>query len=115
MPWLLPACDFDNFYGGRITADAQPWFRYLAYNADRFPVQPPQEWLDRVLTREPEIDPTRAKLVAFIEHLDAGIGRCSLLTEHVDLNDLVDHRSDLLPAGCGGPAVAGAGIFDDES
>ncbi len=55
--------------------DAQPWFCYLAYNAPHFPVQPPQEWLDRVLAREPEIDPTRAKLVAFIEHLDAGIGR----------------------------------------
>ena len=55
--------------------DAQPWFCYLAYNAPHFPVQPPQEWLNRVLAREPEIDPTRAKLVAFIEHLDAGIGR----------------------------------------
>ena len=53
----------------------QPWFCYLAYNAPHFPVQPPAEWLARVKAREPGIDPTRAELVAFIEHLDAGIGR----------------------------------------
>ena len=53
----------------------QPWFCYLAYNAPHFPVQPPKEYLDKVLAREPGIDPTRAELVAFIEHLDAGIGR----------------------------------------
>jgi len=50
-----------------------PWFCYLAYNAPHFPVQPPQEWLERVIQREQGIDPTRAKLVAFIEHLDDGI------------------------------------------
>jgi len=52
-----------------------PWFCYLAYNAPHFPVQPPQEWLERVIAREQGINPTRAKLVAFIEHLDDGIGR----------------------------------------
>ncbi len=47
----------------------------FAYNAPHFPVQPPQEWLDKVLEREPGIDKTRAKLVAFIEHMDYGIGQ----------------------------------------
>ncbi|MDF9799617.1 arylsulfatase A-like enzyme [Catalinimonas alkaloidigena] len=55
--------------------DARPFFLYLAYNAPHFPVQPPQEWLDKVKQREKGIDDTRAKLVAFIEHMDEGIGK----------------------------------------
>ena len=51
-----------------------PFFLYLAYNAPHFPVQPPKSFLDRVLEREKKIDSTRAKLVAFIEHMDKGIG-----------------------------------------
>lgn len=63
-----------DYIESRASSD-QPWFCYLAYNAPHFPVQPPPEWLERVIAREPGIDPTRASLVAFIEHLDAGIGR----------------------------------------
>ncbi|MCK5441439.1 MAG: sulfatase-like hydrolase/transferase, partial [Maribacter sp.] len=55
--------------------DNKPFFLYLAYNAPHFPVQPPREWLDKVMKREKGIDETRAKLVAFIEHMDHGIGR----------------------------------------
>lgn len=55
--------------------DNRPFFLYLAYNAPHFPVQPPKEWLDRVKKREKGIDETRAKLVAFIEHMDDGIGK----------------------------------------
>jgi len=51
-----------------------PFFLYLAYNAPHFPVQPPQEWLEKVKKREPDIKDKRAELVAFIEHLDNGIG-----------------------------------------
>ncbi|MGA0556698.1 sulfatase-like hydrolase/transferase [Larkinella sp. VNQ87] len=54
---------------------SRPFFLYLAYNAPHNPLQPPADWLERVLQREPAIDPTRAKLVALIEHLDAGVGR----------------------------------------
>ncbi len=53
----------------------QPFFLYLAYNAPHFPVQPPAEWLEKVKEREPNISEKRAKLVAFIEHLDDGIGK----------------------------------------
>jgi len=53
----------------------KPFFLYLAYNAPHFPVQPPQNWLDKVLKRERGIDSARAKLVAFIEHMDDGIGK----------------------------------------
>lgn len=55
--------------------DEKPFFLYLAYNAPHFPVQPPQGWLERVSQREEGIDPKRAKLVAFIEHMDDGIGK----------------------------------------
>ena len=48
---------------------------YLAYNAPHFPVQPPKEYLDKVINREKGIDITRANLVAFIEHMDYGIGK----------------------------------------
>ena len=52
-----------------------PFFLYLGYNAPHNPLQPPTGWLANVVRREPGIDSTRAKLVALIEHLDAGIGR----------------------------------------
>ncbi|MEN6333478.1 MAG: sulfatase-like hydrolase/transferase, partial [Phycisphaerales bacterium] len=53
----------------------RPFLLYLAYNAPHAPIQPPQEWLDRVKQRQPGIDDKRARLVALIEHLDAGVGK----------------------------------------
>lgn len=53
----------------------RPFFLYLAYNAPHDPVQPPPDWLQKVRGREPGIDAERARLVALIEHMDAGIGR----------------------------------------
>lgn len=53
----------------------QPFFLYLAYNAPHFPVQPPEDWLAKVRSREPQLSEKRARLVAFIEHLDEGIGK----------------------------------------
>lgn len=52
-----------------------PFFLYLAYNAPHVPLQPPAEWLQKVLEREPGISEKRAKLVALIEHMDYNIGR----------------------------------------
>ncbi|MDG2396696.1 MAG: sulfatase-like hydrolase/transferase [Flavobacteriaceae bacterium] len=52
-----------------------PFFLYLAYNAPHFPVQPPKSNLDIVKNREIGIDSIRANLVAFIEHMDDGIGK----------------------------------------
>ena len=54
---------------------AQPFLLYLPYNAPHAPIQPPQEWLDKVKKREPGISEKRAKLVALIEHMDSGVGR----------------------------------------
>lgn len=53
----------------------KPFFLYLAYNAPHTPIQPPTEWVHRVLKRHPNIDPKRAQLAGLIEHMDSGIGR----------------------------------------
>lgn len=57
------------------TGSDQPFFLFLSHLAPHFPVQPPQEWLEKVKEREPDISQARAELVAFIEHLDDGIGK----------------------------------------
>lgn len=64
------AIEYINDYGSA----EKPFFLYLAYNAPHFPVQPPEGWLEKVKNRAPELSEGRAKLVAFIEHLDHGIG-----------------------------------------
>jgi arylsulfatase A-like enzyme len=53
----------------------KPFFLYLAYNAPHFPIQPPEDWLEKVRKREGAISEKRAKSVALVEHLDAGIGQ----------------------------------------
>jgi arylsulfatase A-like enzyme len=59
----------------QLANQGKPFFLYLAYNAPHTPIQPPQDWLDRVKAREDGISDRRAKLVALIEHMDEGIGR----------------------------------------
>ena len=74
----------------------RPFFLYLTYNAPHFPIQPPQEWLDKVQQREQNITEKRAKNVAFIEHLDFNIGRVmkALKETGLDDNTLVIFTSD---------------------
>ena len=74
----------------------EPFFLYLAYNAPHFPIQPPEEWLEKVKSREPEISERRAKNVAFVEHLDHGIGRVmqALKKTKLDKNTLIIFSSD---------------------
>jgi arylsulfatase A-like enzyme len=73
-----------------------PFFLYLAYNAPHDPIQPPEEWLKRVQAREPNMPPARARLVALIEHMDAGIGRVLETLDRAGLsqNTLVVFASD---------------------
>lgn len=52
-----------------------PFFLYLAYNAPHSPIEPPEDWLRKVQTRDPALPEQRAKLAALIEHMDDGIGR----------------------------------------
>ena len=69
---------------------SQPWFLYLAYNAPHTPIQPPKDWFDKVKQREGDITDQRAKLVALIEHMDAGIGQVlSALKESGQYNNTV--------------------------
>jgi len=59
----------------RERKDGGPFFMFLAYNAPHFPIQPPQEWLEKIKQRHPEMNPARARNVAFVAHLDHHIGR----------------------------------------
>ena len=90
----------------------KPFFLYLAYNAPHFPVQPPKKYLDKVLSREKKIDSTRAKLVAFIEHMDKGIGDVLKALEDTNQlnNTLIIFTSDNGPATAGG---VNRDFFDD--
>lgn len=74
----------------------QPFFLYLAYNAPHFPIEPPTDWLARVKQRAPQLDEKRAKNVAFVEHLDDGIGRVLSVLKEVGLeqNTLVVFTAD---------------------
>ena len=75
---------------------SQPFFLYLAYNAPHTPIQPPDEWITRVQEREPDISPQRAKYIALVEHMDAGIGQVLDTLEDTDQlsNTLVIYTSD---------------------
>lgn len=74
----------------------KPFFLYLNYNAPHTPIQPPEEWLERVKAREQGIKENRAKLVALIEHLDDGIGKVvkSLGESGLKDNTLIIFTSD---------------------
>jgi len=74
----------------------QPFFLYLAYNAPHTPIQPPQDWLEKVKKREPGMSDRRARLVALIEHMDDGIGKviAALKASGVSDNTLVIFTSD---------------------
>jgi arylsulfatase A-like enzyme len=74
----------------------KPFFLFLSYNAPHFPIQPPEEWYLKVLAREKGIDSLRAKNVAFVEHLDEGIGKvmAALKARGLDKNTVVVFTSD---------------------
>ena len=88
----------------------KPFFLYLAYNAPHTPIQPPQEWIDKVKKRQPGISDKRAKIVALIEHLDAGISRVWSVLEK---NGQLDNTLVIFTSDNGGQEDAGAdnGIF----
>lgn len=62
-------------YIGEASKKEDPFFLYLAYNAPHSPIQPPEEWIEKVKKREPGISDLRAKFVALTEHMDYGIGQ----------------------------------------
>jgi len=74
----------------------QPFFLYLAYNAPHFPIEPPEDWLAKVKARAPHLNEKRAANVAFVEHLDANIGRVLDVLQETGLeqNTLVIFTAD---------------------
>ena len=77
----------------------KPFFLYLAYNAPHTPVQPPEEWLEKVKQRNPNLSEARAKLVAFIEHLDHGVG---MVVNSLIENDMYDNTIIVFTSDNGG-------------
>jgi arylsulfatase A-like enzyme len=96
-----------------------PFFLYLAYNAPHAPIQPPPEWIGKVLKRERNISDKRAKLVALIEHLDDNIGRIlNQLENSGQLDNTVilfvsDNGGDSRYAAGNGPYRGGKGDLYD--
>jgi arylsulfatase A-like enzyme len=84
---------------------AQPFFLYLAYNAPHDPVQPPPDWLAKVKQREPGMAENRAKLVALIEHMDAGIVK---LLDKLDATGLAKSTLVIFSSDNGGILANGA-------
>jgi arylsulfatase A-like enzyme len=86
------ACDYLQSARGA----KEPFFLYLAYNAPHFPIEPPAEWLDKVRSDRPDLDPKRAANIAFVEHLDHAIGRVlrALRESGQERNTLVVFTSD---------------------
>ncbi len=76
--------------------EKKPFFLYLAYNAPHFPIQPPDDWFNKVKAREKGISEKRAKNVAFVEHLDDGIGKVmeALKKSGLEKNTLIVFSSD---------------------
>lgn len=83
----------------RQRKDAAPFFLYLAYNAPHFPIQPPDEWLQKVKQRAPQLTEARARNVAFVEHLDHHIGR---LLDALDAAGLAQNTVVIFAADNGG-------------
>lgn len=75
---------------------SNPFFLYLAYNAPHSPIQPPENCLGKVKLRAPGMSEKRAKMVAFIEHLDHGIGQVinSLKKNNLYENTIIVFTSD---------------------
>jgi len=74
----------------------QPFFLFLTYNAPHDPIQPPQEWLDNIQKREPNLSLKRQKMIALVEHLDYNVGRILnyLKMSQLDKNTIIIFTSD---------------------
>ena len=76
-----------DYFAERAAKKDGPFFLNLAFNAPHFPIEPPAEWLEKVTKRRPDLDPKRAKNVAFVEHLDDRIGHVLAGLEESGMKD----------------------------
>ncbi len=95
------ACDYIHARAGK----KEPFFLYLAYNAPHTPIQPPQDWLEKVKQRAPGMDEKRAALVALIEHMDDGVGR---VLDAIDQAGIRDNTLVVFTSDNGGQENVGA-------
>lgn len=82
-----------------------PLFLYLAYNAPHVPVQPTDASLAAVRARQPDLDEKRARLLALVEHMDAGIGR---VLDALDRRGMLAGSLVIATSDNGGEVPAGA-------
>lgn len=75
---------------------SEPFFLYLAYNAPHSPIQPREEFVEKVFERDRNIPENRARYLALVEHLDEGIGRVldSLKESGLEKETIVVFSSD---------------------
>lgn len=92
-------------YISKRNASSNPYFLYLAYNAPHTPIQPPQDWLEKVKARSPKMNDKRAKLVALIEHMDDGIGK---VIQAINANEQSDNTLVIFSSDNGGQLNVGA-------
>jgi hypothetical protein len=64
-----------DYLRGRAKSADQPFFLFSPTTRRIFPSSRPRNGWQKVKQRAPEMDEKRARNVAFVEHLDAGIGR----------------------------------------
>lgn len=86
-------------------AAGRPFFLYLAFNAPHIPIQPPEDWFARYQQAHPQVSPVRAKLAAFIEHLDTGVGR---VLETLDRAGFTENTLVIFTSDNGGQLNVGA-------
>ena len=96
----------------QASQEKEPFFLYLAYNAPHFPIQPPEEYVNRVIQRNPDLPGNRTRLVAFIEHLDHGI---ELVIDALKSTGLYDNTLIIFTSDNGGRIKDGAnnGLYRD--
>lgn len=75
--------DDEGYLTNRLTEEAvefidrnknRPFFLYLAYNAVHAPAEAPEEDINTIRQRFPELSERRAILMAMLKHLDDGVG-----------------------------------------
>lgn len=83
----------------------KPFFLFLTYNAPHDPIQPPQEWLNKIKVRAPHLPLKRQKIVALIEHLDYNVGR---IVDQLESSDLSENTIVIFTSDNGGALKYGA-------
>lgn len=87
------ACDYIK---NRSQKPDTPFFLYLAYNAPHCPIQPRNDWFEKVRNREPNLAEPRIKILALMEHLDDAVGKVLETLEQTGLakNTIIVFSSD---------------------